>query len=45
MQQDLFFFPDQEQISKELSVANIRLSILTLWQYANSKKVGGKIAM
>ena len=35
----VYWISDQEQINKELSVANIRLSIQTLWQYANSKKV------
>ncbi len=26
-------------LNKELSIANIRLSILTLWQYVTSRKV------
>ena len=30
---------DKEQLDKELSIANIKLSILTLWQYVNSRKV------
>ncbi len=30
---------EKDLLNKELSIANIRLSILTLWQYVNSKKV------
>eukprot|EP00094_Tigriopus_californicus_P013135 TCALIF_12702-PA protein Name:"Protein of unknown function" AED:0.12 eAED:0.12 QI:46/0.83/0.57/1/0.66/0.57/7/0/263 len=30
---------EKSQVEKELQVANIRLSVLTLWQYVNSKKV------
>ena len=30
---------EQDQLDKELSIANIKLSILTLWQYVHKKKV------
>ena len=30
---------EQDQLDKELSIANIKLSILTLWQYEHKKKV------
>lgn len=33
------FLSDEEQVNKELTIANIKLSILTMWQYVNSKKV------
>ena len=29
----------KEEINKQLTIANIRLSILTLWQYVSSRKV------
>eukprot|EP00095_Tigriopus_kingsejongensis_P011121 snap_masked-scaffold645_size120276-processed-gene-0.3 protein:Tk11121 transcript:snap_masked-scaffold645_size120276-processed-gene-0.3-mRNA-1 annotation:"xanthine dehydrogenase oxidase-like" len=37
--QSLFCHLEKSQIDKELQIANIRTSILTLWQYVNSKKI------
>lgn len=36
-----FVSTEKSQVEKELQIANIRLSVLTLWQYVNSKKVVG----